>query len=435
MPDTQPQPAKTPDSARGRPRNSFGRRARKVLLPVLILVIAVSFAGYLRATRPPVKRNPIEERVWVVSATPIKFEDIQPKLRLYGEIVAGRKVDLRPLVGGRIVGVGPNFAAGGIVRANDLLIEIDDFEYKSTVAEREAQLAEAKARLEEYLSDLTAEKQLLVRDKEQLDLRERDEQRRANLRARGSGSVKALDDARLALNQARQAVTTREQGIARLAARTKQQSAVVARMEVSLERARRDLQEVRLRAPFDGFLVDVDAAIGKKVSTNDRVARLIDARWLEAKFQISDEEFGRLVAAGGYIGRKATVRWVTRGRTFTFPAVIERSASQVDANSGGVDLYARIANTNAETVLRPGVFVEVIIEDRAYAKVVRLPASALHGGGRVYAVVDGRLRARTVEVVARAGNDVLVRGALKPGERILTTRFAEIGAGVRVEVR
>jgi len=435
MPDTQPQPAKTPDSAKGRPRSSFGRRARKVLLPVLILVIAVSFAGYLRATRPPVKRNPIEERVWVVSATPIKFEDIQPKLRLYGEIVAGRKVDLRPLVGGRIVGVGPNFAAGGIVRANDLLIEIDDFEYKSTVAEREAQLAEAKARLEEYLSDLTAEKQLLVRDKEQLDLRERDEQRRANLRARGSGSVKALDDAKLALNQARQAVTTREQGIARLAARTKQQSAVVARMEVSLERARRDLQEVRLRAPFDGFLVDVDAAIGKKVSTNDRVARLIDARWLEAKFQISDEEFGRLVAAGGYVGRKATVRWVTRGRTFTFPAVIERSASQVDANSGGVDLYARIANTNAETVLRPGVFVEVVIEDRAYAKVVRLPASALHGRGRVYAVVDGRLRVRKVEVVARAGNDVLVRGALKPGERILTTRFAEIGTGVRVEVR
>ena len=371
----------------------------------------------------------------MVSAIPVKYQDIQPKLRLYGEIVAGRKVDLRPLVGGRIVSVGPNFAAGGIVRAGELLIEIDDFDYKATVAERQAQLAEAKARLEEYLSDLTAERRLLVRDKEQLSLREREVTRRANLRARGSGSVKALDDAKLALNQARQAVTTREQGIARLSARTKQQSAVLARMEVSLERARRDLQEVRLRAPFDGFLIDVDGAVGKKVSTNDRVARLIDARWLEAKFQISDEEFGRLVAAGGYMGREASVRWVTRGRTFTFPAVIERSASQVDANSGGVDLFARIAKTDADTVLRPGVFVEVVIEDRAYSKVVRLPASALHGRNRVYAVVDGRLRERRVEVVARAGNDVLVRGAIKSDERILTTRFAEIGVGVRVEVR
>lgn len=435
MSDSLQKSPEIPASGPRKPRNTFGRRARKVLLPLVILVVAVSFAGYLRATRPPIKRSPIEERVWVVSAIPVSFQDIQPKLRLYGEIVAGRKVDLRPLVGGRIVAVGPDFSTGGIVRTGDLLIEIDDFDYKSTLAERQAQLAEAKARLEEYLSDLTAEKQLLVRDKEQLKLREREVQRRANLRARGSGSVKALDDSRLALNQARQAVTTREQGIARLSARTKQQSAVLARMEVTLERARRDLQEVRLRAPFDGFLIDVEGAIGKKVTTNDRVARLIDARWLEAKFQISDEEFGRLVAAGGYMGRKATVRWATRGRNFTFPAVIKRSASQVDANSGGVDLFARIANTDAKTVLRPGVFVEVVIEDRAYSKVVRLPASALHGGNRVFAIVDGRLRERRVELVARAGNDVLVRGPLKSDERILTTRFAEIGAGVRVEVR
>ena len=435
MSDSLQKSPEIPASGPRKPRNTFGRRARKVLLPLVILVVAVSFAGFLRATRPRIKRSPIEERVWVVSAIPVSFQDIQPKLRLYGEIVAGRKVDLRPLVGGRIVAVGPDFSTGGIVRTGDLLIEIDDFDYKSTLAERQAQLAEAKARLEEYLSDLTAEKQLLVRDKEQLKLREREVQRRANLRARGSGSVKALDDSRLALNQARQAVTTREQGIARLSARTKQQSAVLARMEVTLERARRDLQEVRLRAPFDGFLIDVEGAIGKKVTTNDRVARLIDARWLEAKFQISDEEFGRLVAAGGYMGRKATVRWATGGRAFTFPAVIKRSASQVDANSGGVDLFARIANTDAKTVLRPGVFVEVVIEDRAYSKVVRLPASALHGGNRVFAIVDGRLRERRVELVARAGNDVLVRGPLKSDERILTTRFAEIGAGVRVEVR
>jgi len=435
MPNTQPQPSRSRNTSAVKSRGGFGRRARKVLLPVLILVVAVSFAGYLRATRPPVKRNPVHERVWVVSALSVKYQDIQPNLRLYGEIVAGRKVDLRPLVGGRIVAVGPSFSTGGIVHTGDLLIEIDDFEYKSVVEERQAQLAEAKARLEEHLSDLTAEKQLLVRDKEQLGLRQREVERRASLRARGSGSVKAVDDSKLALNQARQAVTTREQGIARLSARTKQQSAVIARMEVALKRARRDLQEVRLRAPFDGFLIEVDGAVGKKVTSNDRVARLIDARWLEAKFQISDEEFGRLVAAGGYKGRKATVRWVTRGRTFTFPAVIERSASQIDANSGGVGLFARISKTDATTVLRPGVFVEVVIEDRAYTKVVRLPASALHGRDRVYAIVDGRLRERHVDVVARAGNDVLVRGKLNPDERILTTRFAEIGAGVRVEVQ
>ncbi len=49
-------------------------------------------------------------------------------------------------------------------------------------------------------------------------------------------------------------------------------------------------------------------------------------------------------------------------------------------------------------------------------------------------MADERTDARRVEFVARAGNDILVRGALKPGERVVTTAFAEIGPGVRVAV-
>lgn len=411
------------------------RRMRKTLLPLAIIAMGLAFAGYLRATRPPVERNPVLERVWIVSAMPVVLRNVQPKLRLYGEIVAGRKVDLRPLVAGRIVAVGPKFAAGGIVRTGDLLVQIDPFEYKSAVDERTAQLDEAKARLEEYLSELTAEKRQIDGDKATLALRKRDAVRKANLRARGSGSVKSSDDAKLALAQAEQKLIAREQSIARLGARSKQQSAVIARIKVSLERARRDLRETYLRAPFDGFLIEADGAIGKRVGVNDRIARLIDAGWLEAKFQVSDEEFGRLAAGGGYKNRPATVRWVTGGKTFSFPATIERVASQVDAKSGGVDLYARIAKTDIATVLRPGIFVEVVIKDRAYDKVVRLPVSALHEGKLVYVVVKGRLQARLVKIVARAGNDILVRGALKPDEKVLVSRFAEIGKGVRVEIK
>lgn len=412
-----------------------GLRMRKFLLPLVIIALGVGFAGYLRATRPPVERNPVRERVWIVSAMPVFLTSVQPMLRLYGEIVAGRKVDLRPLVAGRIVAVGAKFSAGGIVRTGDLLVQIDPFEYKSAVDERTAQLDEAKARLEEYLSELKAERRQIKGDKATLALRQRDALRKANLRARGSGSVKSSDDAKLALAQAEQKLIAREQSIARLGARAKQQSAVIARLKVSLERARRDLRETYLRAPFDGFLIEADGAIGKRVGVNDRIARLIDAKWLEAKFQVSDEEFGRLAAGGGYKNRAATVRWVTGGKTFSFPATIERVASQVDAKSGGVNLYARIAKTDIATVLRPGIFVEVVIKDRAYEKVFRLPVSALHEGRLVYVVVKGRLQARPVKIVARAGNDILVRGALKPEEKVLVSRFAEIGKGVRVEIR
>ena len=46
-----------------------------------------------------------------------------------------------------------------------------------------------------------------------------------------------------------------------------------------------------------------------------------------------------------------------------------------------------------------------------------------------------RLVSRRVEIAGRDGNHVLVRGALSDGELVVTTRFAEIGPGVAVEVR
>ena len=57
------------------------------------------------------------------------------------------------------------------------------------------------------------------------------------------------------------------------------------------------------------------------------------------------------------------------------------------------------------------------------------------GGDTVYAVVEGRLEPRPVALLARVGNDVVVSGGLAEGERIATTRFPEIGPGVKVQVR
>ena len=46
-----------------------------------------------------------------------------------------------------------------------------------------------------------------------------------------------------------------------------------------------------------------------------------------------------------------------------------------------------------------------------------------------------RLEMRAIETVVRSGNDWLVRGNLAPGERVVITRFPEIGQGVLVAVK
>ena len=414
----------------------------KIAVPIALLAAAAIGSYRLWDTRPEVAAKPARELSRTVAAVTVEHRDIRPGMRLYGSIVAGREVDLRPLVAGRIIEVGDSFADGGILRAGDLIIAIDPFDAQADIAEFRARVAEAGARLDEIAADLAAAGRLLDHDREQTELARRDVERRERLQGTAASSVKSLDDARLALSQRRQQVIERELMIDRLAAQADQQQAVHDRWRVFLSRAKRDLTETRLTAPFDGYLVDTDAGIGKRVGLGDRIARLIDAGRLEARFHLSNSEYARLLAGGdddGYRGRPAEVLWRIGDAAFGFKAVIDRVGGEIDARSGGVDLYARILGHGADGVLRPGAFVEVRLDDRLYRDVVRLPESALHedgaGGDQVYVVVDGRLEARPVEVLLRSGNHILLRGSLEDGEGVVVTRLPEIGSGLLVSVR
>ncbi len=411
------------------------KRLTKIVAPIVIVAAAVASAGYLKATRPVVEPTLPEERAWPVTVVSAARVDAQPELRLFGEIVAGREVELRPLVAGTVIDVGPRFLNGGVVREGELLIAIDPFDYRADVDEFEARIAESKARVAEIGATIAATNQIITHDREQLALSRADVDRREKLAGTAAVSKKALDDSRLALSRSEQQLLTRGELVNRLAARVDEEQAVLARWKVSLRRARRDLERTRLVAPFDGFLIDTETAIGKRVGVGDPIARLIDAGRLEAKFHLSDRAFARLLAAGGYQGRSARVVWRLAGSGIVHDAVIDRLESEIDATSGGVELYARLDGVGVDTVLRPGAFVEVRVPDRIYADVVRLPERALHQGDTVYTVVDDRLEPRVVEVVVRSGEEVFVRGDLAPDDRIVTVRFPEIGPGVRVAVR
>ena len=180
-------------------------------------------------------------------------------------------------------------------------------------------------------------------------------------------------------------------------------------------------------------LSDADLSGTNLAGANLTDARLIDANRLEARFHLSNSEYARLLAGGDYRGRNAEVIWRIGDAAYDFKAVIDRVDGEIDAQSGGVDLYARILGQGIDGVLRPGAFVEVILDDRLFSNVVRLPESALHddGSGRllVYVIIGGRLEARSVEVVLRDGNHVLLRGSLADSEPVVITRLPEIGAG------
>ncbi|MFQ5956119.1 MAG: HlyD family secretion protein, partial [Kiloniellales bacterium] len=269
------------------------QRMLKVVLPLVVLAGAAGVFVYLRTSQSEVVAEPPQERVWPVAAVTVRRTDVRPSIPAFGEITAARTVDLRPLVAGRVVAVGPHFIEGGVVREGETLIKVDDFEYQAAVDEILAEIDQSRARLAEIRAGLEAERNMLQRDRERVELSLRDVARRERLRGKGAVSEKALDDARMALNADQQRVISTTLEIDKLGAQLRQQEAAIQRLEVALRRARHDLEETRLAAPFDGFLVEVDAHLGKRVGVGDRIARLYDATRLEARFHLSHAKFAR----------------------------------------------------------------------------------------------------------------------------------------------
>lgn len=413
----------------------FWQRYKKAILPVLILLAGIAIFAVLKATKPQTPLQDVAERSWPVAVQTVAPDDIRPLVRSYGEIRAGREAELRAQVSGAVVSVHDELGDGASVRAGEILVEIDDFDYVATRKERQADLQEAEARLVELQTMLAGEEKLLPVDKKQVALAARELERQRKLLKRAAVSKKAFDDAQLNLNTRRQNVLVREQSIARFQSQIVQAQSALERAKTALSKAERDVEDTKLKAPFEGFLTETDVTEGKQVSTSDRLGRLISLQRLEVSFHISEAAYARLTQADPLRGRKVDVRLRRGEREERFSGQITRIDARVDAATGGRNVFATLSGLTLDTDLRPGVFVEVFVPDQTYQNVISLPKEALHDGGFVYVVKEGRLDKRKVTIAVKDGERVLIAEGLNPGEQVCITRFAEMGTGVKVSVK
>ncbi len=412
---------------------TFVLLACRILLPVALLAGAYFAYQYFVSTKPVVAQHPAQEQIRAVQTVPAVYTSYQPVLTLYGETVAGRRVDMRTQVAGEVVRVGPGLRDGGEVNTGDLLFEIDGFEYQGALVEARANLSESVARLEEFEARAELERDALVRAIEQLEFARRDLARAEDLSESGTLSEKTVDDRALVVSQREQGVEQRENNLQIERARAEQQRAVQARLEWRVRKAERDLANTRVTAPFDAYVLSAGVELGRTLGINDVAVTLLDRNWVEVRVTLSDRQYGRIMERDGTVsGRAVTIRWAVGVAPLEYAGTVERVAAEIDSQSGGVEVYARVDFQPGDRPLRAGAFVEVDVQDLNYDNVVRLPVTALYGQEDIYVVVDDRLEKRVIEPIGFVGSDVLVRGAVNENERVVITRLSEIGEGVKV---
>ncbi len=374
---------------------------------------------------------PARERVFAVSVTRAVPGRETPVLQTFGEVQSRRTLELRSPVGGRIVQLASEFTEGGVVRAGQLLVQIDPAKPQAALDSATSDLRDAQAEVRDADRSLILARDEVSAAQEQAELWARAFARQKDLGARGVGTLAAIEAAELSAAQARQSVLSRRIALAQAEARVDQAATRLSRAEIALAQAELDLADTEIYAAFDGTLSNVNLVEGRLVAPNEQLAELIDPAELEAAFRVSTSQYARLLDAGGtLIPSPVTITIEGAGTQLSAQGIVSRDSAGAGDMQTGRLIYATLDETRG---FKPGDFVIVRVTEPPVDQVVRLPASAYDADGTVLVLAaDERLEALPVVLVRRQGDDVLVRGADLAGREVVRARTPLLGPGIQV---
>lgn len=409
-------------------------RIRRRLLPVLILGLGAAVAAGLIATRPEPVPVQVTERAWPVSVEAVSPGRYNPTLVLYGRLESRWSTRLTAGIDADVVEV--PVVEGESVAQGQLLVRLDDRDARLQLAQREAELAQAQARVRSEITRHQANLESLPREQSLLALARSEVSRLQDLVESRAGAQSALDTARQAAERQAIALAARRQLVDEHEARLAEVEAAQARAEALRDQARLEVERSRVLAPFDGRISAVEVAPGRRVRPGDALVRLFATEALLVRAQVPSRHLAtvRAALAGG-------VELVANGEVDGRPlqARLRGLAGEAAAATGGVDALFDVIDGDGQ--LSEGRFVALRLALPARDGLVSLPHEAVYGTDRVY-VVDaaGRMRARTVRRVGEwFGPDgesrVLVEApALETGERVVTTQLPNAIDGLLVQV-
>jgi membrane fusion protein (multidrug efflux system) len=218
--------------------------------------------------------------------------------------IEGDIATISPKVTGYVAKV--NVVANQEVKAGDVLATLDDGDYRNALDQAEAQIATEKLSLSRIDAQIEGAKASLAQaqaSKAALEAAVRGaeitQKRQAELAAKSVGTAADLDTANIALDQARANliggdanIKAAEANIAILEAQRKEAEGSVRSLEISRDKAARDLSFTVLKAPYDGIVGNRSVQEGDLVSPGQRLMALvpihqlyIDANFKETQIQ------------------------------------------------------------------------------------------------------------------------------------------------------
>ena len=371
---------------------------RHLVIPVFILGIFLFLAATLMATAPVLEPSSVERLATTVRVVEIQPKSVQLKVNSQGSVMPSTESQLIPEVSGKVSWMSPNLVAGGYFDDQEILIRVDDTDYKTKLDRAQANLARADAEQQhnefEYRRMQSLVKRNLV-SRSQLE---------NSLRAYRVAEA-SLQDATANFNQAEQ-----------------------------------DLARTQIRAPFAGLVRSENVDIGQFVSRGSPIAIIYAGNQAEVRLPIADRQLAFLnipVSIRGEIPQEfqpeVTLTAQYAGQTLEWKGNIVRSEAEIDVSSRMVQLVARVESNSNPVPLTIGLFVTAEIQGLAANNIVVLPREALRNNNQVLVVdEDNKLRFRKISMLRLYQDDLLIKGGLNVGERVCISPIQTVIEGMIV---
>jgi RND family efflux transporter MFP subunit len=379
-----------------------GRRSRTRLLIAAGTAIAVLATGSLTylyrqsaaaisATAPPLPQ--------VVVSRPLARE-VDSRLGFLGQFSAVERVELRAQVGGTLTGI--YFKDGDIVHKGDLLFTIDAEPYEIKLAQANAQLETAKARLVLAEQELSRAQQLKRSDfgtAQTVDQRTADQQ----------SAQAAVDDAKAQIRD-----------------------------------AEFDLEHCRITAPFAGRIGNHQVSVGNLIagsraatSPTTLLATMVSLDPIYLDFDMSESDFLAFSRSRAQIksgpADKVEVA-LSDEEQFKRQGTLDFVDNALNRSSGTI--HARATVPNPDLFLTPGEFGRVSLIVGAPAPTLLVPDTAVLPDQSQHLVMtvgpDGSVVPKPVEIGALRGSLRVIRSGLAPTDQVIIDGIPHATPGAKV---
>ena len=404
--------------------------------PRTMILIAVAVAAVLILTVvlfPSVRRWARAEKA--VDATTLRFGTVQRGDLLRDVSVQGRVVaSLHPTLfssGQGIVSL--RTKAGSQVRRGDVLATIDSKELQSALEQARAQLLSIRAELERQ-KIMARQTQLRARQSVDLLSLRLEAAKRALTRnettfreglSNKTDFESAQDGVRIAqmeLEQARKELDLSRETLS-FETQTREQQ-VVSQQSVAADLAKR-VDDLTIRAPFDGMVASVAVQDRDAVAPNQAVLMIVNLSSLELEVALPEEYAGETA-----IGTPATISFNGREYQGKVTAVSpEVVANQVAATVAFTDQPASLKQNQRLTT-------RLVFESKKDVLKVARGAFVDATGGRTAFVVDGKMATlRPITLGVTSASEVEVLTGLSAGETIVVSDTSTFGDARTVLLR